>query len=103
MHPTVTIEISMADDMRFTPAAIQVKQGDIVGFIHVNEGQSMHEFVLGTLQSLNDHADEIKQNPSMSNDKPLMVHIAPGETVTNTWQLTESGVFRFGCLILGHY
>ena len=103
MHPTVTIEISMSDDMRFTPATIQVKQGDIVEFIHANEGQLMHEFVLGTLQSLNDHADEMKQNPSMSHHKAFMVHIAPGERGTNTWQFTESGVFHFGCLIPGHY
>ena len=103
MHPTITIEISMSDDMRFTPATIQVKQGDIVEFIHANEGQLMHEFVLGTLQSLNDHADEMKQNPSMSHDKPFMVHVAPGETGTNTWQFTESGVIQFGCLIPGHY
>ena len=103
MHPTVTIEISMSDDMRFTPATIQVKQGDIVEFIHANEVQLMHEFVLGTLQSLNEHAEEMKQNPSMSHDKPFMVNIAPGETGTNTWQFTESGVFHFGCLIPGHY
>ena len=86
MHPTVTIEISMSDDMRFTPVTIQVKQGDIVEFIHANEGQLMHEFVLGTLQSLNDHADEMKQNPSMSHDKPFISHIAPGKSGTNTWQ-----------------
>ena len=103
MHPPVTIEISMSDDMRFTPATIQVKQGDIVEFIHANEGQLMHEFVPGTLQSLNDHADEMKQNSSMPHDKPFMVHVAPGETGTNTWQFTESGVFHFGCLIPGHY
>ena len=103
MHPTVTIEISMSDVMRFTPATIQVKQGDIVEFIHANEVQLMHEFVLGTLQSLNKHAEEMKQNPSMSHDKPFMVNIAPGETGTNTWQSTESGVFHFGCLIPGHY
>jgi uncharacterized cupredoxin-like copper-binding protein len=103
MHPTVTIEISMSDDMRFTPATIQVKQGDIVEFIHANEVQLMHGFVLGTLQSLNKHAEEMKQNPSMSHDKPFTVNIAPGETGTNTWQSTESGVFHFGCLIPGHY
>ena len=103
MHPTVTIKISMSDDMRFTPATIQVKQDDIVKFIHANEGQLMHEFVLGTLQSLNNHADEMKQNSSMSHDKPFMVHVAPGQTGTNTWQFTESGVFHFGCLIPGHY
>jgi uncharacterized cupredoxin-like copper-binding protein len=103
MHPTVTIEISMSDDMRFTPATIQVKQGDIVEFIHANEVQLMHEFVLGTLQSLNKHAEQMKQNPSMSHDKPFTVNIAPGETGTNTWQSTESGVFHFGCLIPGHY
>ena len=57
MHPTVTIKISMSDDMRFTPATIQVKQGDIVEFIHANEGQLMHEFILGTYFDSNEVAN----------------------------------------------
>ncbi len=93
----------MSDDMRFTPATIQVKQGAVVQFLHTNTGQLMHEFVLGTLQSLNEHAVEMKHNSSMSHDKPFMVHVAPGETGSNTWHFSEPGVFYFGCLIPGHY
>ncbi len=36
----------------------------------------MYEFVLGTLQSLNNHKVEMRHNSSMSHDKPFMVHEA---------------------------
>ncbi len=55
-------------------------------FIYANTGQLMHEFVLGTLQSLNNPADKMKQSPSMSHDKPFIFLIAPGKSGTNTWQ-----------------
>ncbi len=45
-------------------------------FLHKNTGQLMYEFVLGTLQSLNNHKVEMRHNSSMSHDKPFMVHEA---------------------------
>lgn len=41
----------MSDNMRFTPDRIQVKQGETVRLSIRNEGQVMHEFVLGTKRS----------------------------------------------------
>lgn len=41
--------------MRFTPAQITVKQGEIVRLEPVNKGQVMHEMVLGTLDDLKKH------------------------------------------------
>ena len=103
LHPTIKINISMSDEMRFTPSTIKVKKGDIVEFHHTNHGNLLHEFVLGTVSSLTHHAELMRKDPTMAHDKPNMVHVAPGETASNIWQFSKTGEFAFGCLIPGHY
>ncbi len=61
MHITRTIEIDMSDKMRFSPDMIKVKKGDVIKFVHTNSGQQMHEFVLGTSESLTEHAEMMKK------------------------------------------
>ena len=61
MHPTITIKIGMSDQMRFTPALINVKKGEVVEFHHTNHGKLMHEFILGTSSSLDHHAKMMKK------------------------------------------
>ena len=63
----------------------------------------MHEFVLGTMKELKEHADMMKKHPGMEHDEPYMAHVAPGKTETITWQFTKPGTFNFGCLIAGHF
>ena len=72
------VRVEMSDQMRFTPAQITVKQGEIVRFEPVNKGQVMHEMVLGTLDDLKKHAELMKKNPGMPHDAPHMAHGAPG-------------------------
>jgi uncharacterized cupredoxin-like copper-binding protein len=103
MKATRTIEIGMSDNMRFTPDLINVKAGEIVMFKHKNTGDLMHEFVLGTGDSLDQHAEMMKKFPGMEHDEPYMTHIAPGESGQIMWKFSESGEFTFGCLIPGHY
>ncbi len=103
MKATRTIEIGMADDMTFTPNVIKVKRGDVVMFKHTNNGKLMHEFVLGTSDSLSEHAELMKKFPNMEHEEPYMAHIAPGDTGTIMWKFSEAGEFVFGCLVPGHY
>ena len=50
------VGIDMTDQMRFDPAQITVKRGDIVRFVPVNKGQVLHEMVLGTIEADPDNA-----------------------------------------------
>jgi uncharacterized cupredoxin-like copper-binding protein len=100
---TRTITVEMSDTMRFSPAQIRVKVGDVVRFEHSNQGQLMHEFVLGTAESLDEHAELMKRFPNMEHDEPYMAHVAPGKKGVILWQFTQPGVVSFGCLIPGHY
>ncbi len=98
-----TIEVGMSDQMRFTPDVIRVKKGDVIKFKHTNNGQLLHEFVLGTPDSLDEHAELMKKFPGMEHEEPFMAHVAPGKTGVIMWKFTKEGEFAFGCLIPGHY
>ena len=100
---TRTISIDMSDRMRFSPDALTVREGDTVKFVVKNSGQLMHEFVLGTLSELKEHAELMKKFPNMEHDEPYMAHVAPGKTRTIVWQFNRPGEFHFGCLLPGHF
>ena len=103
MHVTKTIEIIMSDEMRFSPGVIKVEKGDVIKFVHENTGKMMHEFVLGTSDSLIVHAEMMKKFPGMEHSEPYMTHVAPGKKGEVIWQFSEAGEFSFGCLIPGHF
>ena len=98
-----TITVDMTDNMRFTPAVLQVQRGQTVRLNVVNKGQLLHELVLGTAQGHEQHRQEMQQNPGMAHDEPQMVHVQPGETGEVVWQFTEAGEFQFACLLPGHF
>lgn len=98
-----TIEVSMDDRMRFTPENLQVKQGETIRFVHRNDGQVMHEFVLGTAATLDEHAQMMASHPGMAHDAPHMTHVAPGQSGEMIWTFNRAGEFDFACLIVGHY
>lgn len=98
-----TIAVDMKDTMRFTPDKLAVRQGDTVRFVIKNSGKALHEFVLGTMVELKNHAEQMKKHPGMEHDEPYMAHVAPGKTQTIVWQFTRAGEFHFGCLLPGHF
>jgi len=97
------IEVGMSDDMRFTPARIEVRQGETVRFVFRNRGQTLHEFVLGTKAVLEEHAALMMKFPDMEHDEPYMAHVAPGTSGEIVWTFNRAGEFDFACLIPGHY
>jgi uncharacterized cupredoxin-like copper-binding protein len=98
-----TVRVEMTDQMRFLPAEITVKRGEVVRFVPVNKGQVMHEMVLGTMDELKRHAELMKKHPGMEHDEPHMTHVAPGKSGVIGWQFTNAGEFFYGCLIPGHF
>jgi uncharacterized cupredoxin-like copper-binding protein len=98
-----TVRVDMTDQMRFHPAEITVRRGDVVRFVPVNKGQVMHEMVLGTMDELKKHAELMKKHPGMEHDEPHMAHVAPGKQAVMGWQFTKAGEFFYGCLIPGHF
>lgn len=98
-----TITLSMTDDMRFTPSHFSVKKGETVRLRVVNRGQVMHEVVLGTKASLDQHAQLMLKFPGMEHAEPYMAHVAPQKSEDLVWNFNRTGSFDFACLIAGHY
>ena len=104
-----TITIDMSDDMRFAPAALDVKLGETVRFVVANKGATMHELVLGTKKDVEQHALTMKQMQAGAahahhmHAAPSMVHVEPGKTGEMVWRFNRAGTFEYACLIPGHY
>ena len=98
-----TITLNMTDDMRFAPSHFSVKKGETLNLRVVNKGQVMHEMVLGTQASLDEHAQMMLKYPGMEHDEPYMAHVAPGQSENLVWSFNRAGNFDFACLIAGHY
>ena len=120
---TRTVTIGMDDRMRFVamaahgqratdvhagaaphsmPGDIVVERGDTVRFVAHNDGQVMHEMVIGSMNELKEHAEMMRKFPNMEHEEPYMAHVAPGKQGEIVWQFTQAGEFHYACLIPGH-
>jgi len=97
------IDIIMNDQLRFEPAHITVRQGEIITLVVHNQGAMLHELVLGTAEGLAEHAALMRRFPNMEHDEPFMAHVAPGQSASIVWQFDHAGTVHFGCLLPGHF
>lgn len=98
-----TIDVDMADSLRYTPSQIRVRRGETIRFVIRNSGQTKHELSLGTEKELLAHLEVMKKFPDMEHDEPSKLTLAPGQTGEIIWQFTKAGPVHFGCLMPGHY
>lgn len=98
-----TITITMLDTMRFSPDKIEVKQGETIKLVIKNQGNMLHELVIGTKPELQTHAALMVKFPNMEHDEPYMTHVPAGKAGSIVWTFNQTGEFDFACLIAGHY
>jgi len=98
-----TIQVLMSDEMKFTPAKVNVKRGETIRFAVRNAGQVKHEMVIGSMAELKQHAELMRRMPGMEHDEPNMVALAPGESGELVWKFTKAGTVDFACLQPGHF
>lgn len=114
-----TIEVDMSE-MRFSPATIEVSEGETIRFVVTNVGRVVHEFNLGNGETWESHRDEMRemmrngmmttrevrhdrmQEAGMMHDDPNSVLLAPGSSGEVIWTFSESGEIGFGCNVPGH-
>lgn len=97
-----TIEVTMADTMRFTPDVVKVKAGETVRFLVKNAGKIAHEMVIGTADELKEHADEMRKMPGMQHVEPNTIALKSGQQGRIIWQFDKPGTIGFACLVPGH-
>jgi len=98
-----TITVTMTDQMRFTPAELQIRVGDTVRLVVRNAGKGLHELVIGTKAELDAHAALMLKFPGMEHSEAYMAHVNPGKTSQLIWTFNRVGDFEFACLLPGHY
>lgn len=98
-----TVRITMSDDLRFTPAIIEVGHEETVRFEVRNLANSPHEMVIGTRQALEEQAARRGGRRASAPLPPWATRVAPGETGTIVWNFSRAGTFHFACLADGHY
>ena len=99
---TVTVVMSDANGMKFTPDHVDVKKGEQVRFIIENKGALRHEFMLASVKDNDKHAKLMMKYPDMEHDDPNAKSVDPGKTAEILWRFTKAGTFEFACLIPGH-
>lgn len=97
-----TVEVSMSDDMRFTPDHIKVRAGETVRFNVINNGKLRHEMVIGNMDELNEHAEMMRKMPGMKHAEPNMVSLEAGQRKAIVWEFDKTGTISFACLVPGH-
>lgn len=97
-----TINVTMNDAMRFSPALVKVKAGETIRFFVKNESKITHTFVLGTENQIKEHADMMKQMPGMTHSDASMVMLRPGQRGVVTWTFSKVGNINFACTVPGH-
>ena len=98
-----TVDLTMSDDMRFTPDRIEVREGETLRLRLRNEGSVLHELVIGTPDELAAHAALMIKFPGMEHEDAHMAHVAPGQRGEIIWHFNRTGEFDFACLINGHF
>jgi uncharacterized cupredoxin-like copper-binding protein len=98
-----TVEITMSDAMRFSPASVALKRNETIRFVLKNEGKLKHEMVLGTIQELKEHAALMLKFPEMEHADPNQASVDAGKTGELILRFTRAGTFDFACLQAGHY
>lgn len=103
--PSRTIVVQMLESgqkMIFIPDVFVINRGEQIRFVLRNVGAIEHEFVLGTKDEINAHAEEMKKNPDMEHDDPQSKRLKSKENGEIFWRFTKAGEFEFACLIPGH-
>jgi len=88
--------------MAFTPARIEIRQGEQVQLVLRNGGELAHELVIGTIEANRRHAGEMASRPDMAHEDPNAKRLRPKTSGVLRWQFTQAGTFEYACLIPGH-
>jgi uncharacterized cupredoxin-like copper-binding protein len=105
-----TLQVDMKDTMRFTPDLLQVAAGETLKLVVHNSGKLPHEMVVGSEESLKQHAVEMKQSAGHSDghehasgNELLALSVKPGETKEWVIRFDKAQTLQMACLIPGHY
>ncbi|MDQ3915425.1 MAG: plastocyanin/azurin family copper-binding protein [Actinomycetota bacterium] len=98
---TRTVEVEAGDPFRFDPDEVELNVGETVTFVVSNDGDIVHEFVLGDRAYQDAHEEEMSSGAM--HHEGNAVTVAPGDTEELTWTFPSEGEVLYGCHVAGHY
>lgn len=102
-----SIEVRMDDQMRFTPNRIDVQTGETIRFVLYNDGQTVHEMVLGDEAQIKAHAlimqQGVKHGNGHSHGTGAAISVPPGQRGELVVKFDQAQTLEMACLIPGHY
>ncbi|AIR90286.1 cupredoxin domain-containing protein [Pseudomonas cremoricolorata] len=119
---TRTVEV-LLKDIAFEPTSLQVKAGETVRFVLINQGQLPHEFNLGTKAMHVEHQKEMLAMQGKifnaaaaagghgghdgdevhAHGEGNTVLVQPGQRAELTWTFRGTEAIEFACNVPGHY
>ncbi len=102
-----TVEVGM-DEFSYTPASLSVKAGETVRFVFRNDGQIVHDAVIGDAAVQDAHERAMAAGGSRGQGHghgldAVAVEVAPGATATLVHRFDHAGEVLVGCHEPGHY
>lgn len=101
------LEIRMGDNMRFTPSSFEAVAGETVRLVVYNDGKAEHELVLGTTESIKEHAESMKNSgghtDGHSHGGGAAISVTPGKSGELVVTFAQPGELQIACLLPGHF
>ena len=96
------IEMTMTDDLRFSPDPVTVAAGETIRFVVINPTALEHVFVIGDEEEQEHHAEDMMSG-GMMHDEDNAISVSAGETKELVYTFHEPGELLIGCHVQGHY
>jgi len=97
----VTITMS---EFRFSPDQLDLKAGQTIRFVVINQGTTKHEIMFGDQQTQDEHEKMMTSGNTMQMAEPGEVEVDPGQTKTLEYAVPATpGTLLYGCHEPGHW
>ena len=97
------VEVAM-DEFSYSPASLSVRAGETVRFVFRNDGQTLHEAVIGDAAVQDAHERGTQDGVSNGHGHDVVaVDVGPGATASMVHRFDHAGEVLIGCHEPGHY
>lgn len=100
---TRSIEVTMDDQMRFTPSTWTAQPGETLRIVARNAGQVDHELVIGDEVTIREHAEAMRKGGDHAHSGGAAISVRPGQVGELVVTFQRAGVLQVACLVPGHY
>lgn len=95
---TRIIEVQVDAQQRVAPATLDFSHGETIHFRARNDGDTVCQFLLGTVDDIRAQHDLSRRHPADVFDSPSSQRLRPGRNAEIVWEFTRTGEFAYGCV-----